>query len=497
MPTLLDLPSIAHTRVGDAVTELIELQHLENRLQARRMELLAQCEQLATESLRTEDAGAVQTLQMRGMHAEIAAALHLADITVAQHITRAVAVISSYPSVREQCHAGDLSFQQASIISDEGCIINDPLRREQYEHAVVEYALRESAGRLRPVAKKLAAEFTDLDLSEQHTEARARRHVRLHDYENGMAELTAYMPALEAYAIWDRMTQMSWKVKTTETKTTEISKNIEDSNDTEARTGVRNLDEIRTDVFTDLLTAGTPSEELAGKGLGALKGRVQVTVPKRRLLPAEDEPRVGGTAASEEPQPHQGRGTASTSKVAHLTGYGPIDIESTKDLAGHTPTWDEAQIDPTDGTMISVESYQPSQAQRRFLRIRDLHCRFPGCRAPVDRCEVDHTIDAAKGGATTTPNLAHLCKPHHRMKHHTDWSVTQHAGGVLKWVSPLGRTHVDTPASKVIFREADPQVTTRRQKARPKQPSRMSQILKRHNLNGTPPSSRPDGPHPF
>ena len=179
MPTLLNLPSIAHTHVGDAVTELIELQGLENRLQARRMELLAQCEQLTTASLRAEDTGAVQTLQMRGMHAEIAAALHLADTTVAQHITRAVAVTSSYSAVREHCHAGDLSFQQAAIISDEGSIISDPDRREQYEHAVAEYALRESAGRLRPVAKKLAAEFTDLDLSEQHTEARAHRHVRL------------------------------------------------------------------------------------------------------------------------------------------------------------------------------------------------------------------------------------------------------------------------------------------------------------------------------
>ena len=321
-----------------------------------------------------------------------------------------------------------------------------------------------------------------------------------------MAELTAFMPALEAYAIWDRMTQMSWRVKTSEKN----SAAVEDGAGEEA--GTRSLDEIRTDVFTDLLTAGTPSEELAGRGMGALKGRVQVTVPKRRLIPSPEERDLSTTAATEEAGPEQAgsdqagpeqagseqaESTASTSNVAHLTGYGPIDIESTKDLAGHTSTWDEAQIDPTDGTIITVESYQPSQAQRRFLRIRDLHCRFPGCRAPVDRCEVDHTIDAAKGGATTTPNLAHLCKPHHRMKHHTDWTVTQHAGGVLKWVSPLGRTHVDRPASKVMFRETDPRLTTRRQQARPQTPSRMSQILKKHNLGGTPSRSDADGSHPF
>lgn len=44
--------------------------------------------------------------------------------------------------------------------------------------------------------------------------------------------------------------------------------------------------------------------------------------------------------------------------------------------------------------------YVPSRALADFVRCRDLTCRFPGCDAPATRCDVDHTIPHADGGAT-------------------------------------------------------------------------------------------------
>ena len=554
MSPTLDLPAIQHSELSSAVTELVELQRLQNRLEARRMEVLAQCEARTLEALDETATSSSHALQVRGMHADIGAALHISDTTVARHMTRAVAITSSYPATRRHCHAGRLSFQQASVISDEGSIIEDDERRGKYEDALVDVALTETVGRLRPVAKKLAVEFTDLDLTQQHAEARARRHVRLHDYGDGMAELAAYMPAVEAYAVWDRMTRMAWKVKAAETQpidtesrseTAESSRNDDDASSegtsesatadeaktstaaSEPRSGTtveteaasanrpkaktdthsateassrtedevrpRSLDEIRTDVFTDLLTAGTPSEELAGIGLGAIQGRVQVTVPKRHLLtnPTHAKPSSG---------------------AGHLTGYGPIDLKTTRDLAGHSTTWDEAHIDPMHGTVLTVTSYQPSQAQRRYLRMRDASCRFPGCRAPVTRCDIDHTVAASDGGPTSSTNLAHLCRPHHRMKHHTEWSVKQLPGGIMKWVSPTGRTHYDKPVSRVMFQDvgdgdirnndasaidtedhgagkrslSDPRVTTRVEFAR----KRESSAQRRRNIEGEAPTAR-------
>ncbi|WP_181062320.1 HNH endonuclease signature motif containing protein, partial [Pseudoclavibacter sp. RFBI4] len=80
-----------------------------------------------------------------------------------------------------------------------------------------------------------------------------------------------------------------------------------------------------------------------------------------------------------------------------------------------------------------------------FLKARDIHCRFIGCRQPATNCELDHTIDHQYGGTTATWNLSDFCKNHHIIKHHTAWTVTQHDGGTLEWTTPSGKTYTDHP----------------------------------------------------
>ena len=104
------------------------------------------------------------------------------------------------------------------------------------------------------------------------------------------------------------------------------------------------------------------------------------------------------------------------------------------------------------GTVLSVDRYRPTPEMKRMLSARDLHCRAPGCGVPAHRCDIDHTVDAALGGKTSTDNLAHLCRGHHTLKHHSDWQVEQLANGVMKWTSPSGRDHFDRPPSRVRFR---------------------------------------------
>ncbi|GAA1974682.1 hypothetical protein [Microbacterium pumilum] len=70
---------------------------------------------------------------------------------------------------------------------------------------------------------------------------------------------------------------------------------------------------------------------------------------------------------------------------------------------------------------------------------------------PVWRCHIDHTVDAALGGATCEPNLAHLCVGHHVLKHASEWQVLQLAGGVLEWTSPTGRVYIDRPEPTLRF----------------------------------------------
>src|SRR5690606_9777534 len=93
---------------------------------------------------------------------------------------------------------------------------------------------------------------------------------------------------------------------------------------------------------------------------------------------------------------------------------------------------------PVTGVPVTVDTYKPNRAMRRWLRARDGRCRWPGCNNPVYRADIDHTEDWAAGGATTIGNLAHLCRRHHTMKHATARTMRQLEDGILEFTSPLG-----------------------------------------------------------
>ncbi|MGZ5393916.1 MAG: HNH endonuclease signature motif containing protein [Mycobacterium sp.] len=59
--------------------------------------------------------------------------------------------------------------------------------------------------------------------------------------------------------------------------------------------------------------------------------------------------------------------------------------------------------------------YRPSAKLDRFVRARDLTCRFPGCTMPAEFCDIDHVIPYPLG-ATHPSNLACLCRKHHHLK---------------------------------------------------------------------------------
>ena len=123
----------------------------------------------------------------------------------------------------------------------------------------------------------------------------------------------------------------------------------------------------------------------------------------------EDIANGNGNGNGNDMNTHTDWGQPTSRIPAELAGSGPIDTATARRLAADAPVWDLATLHPVTGAVLSVERYRPSEQIRRTLRARDLHCRFPGCNAPTHRCDLDHTIDAAIGGATSTANLAHLC----------------------------------------------------------------------------------------
>jgi hypothetical protein len=66
---------------------------------------------------------------------------------------------------------------------------------------------------------------------------------------------------------------------------------------------------------------------------------------------------------------------------------------------------------------------------RRALESRDRQCVFPGCTRPPTWCDGHHLVWWTRGGATALPNLALLCRPHHRMVHEEGWRLVRQKDG--------------------------------------------------------------------
>ncbi|WP_271174784.1 HNH endonuclease signature motif containing protein, partial [Microbacterium barkeri] len=140
---------------------------------------------------------------------------------------------------------------------------------------------------------------------------------------------------------------------------------------------------------------------------------VQVTVAATTLAGLDDEP-------------------------GFLAGYGPIDADTARKLAGNAAGWERVFCHPDTGALLTVDRYTPTAAQKRYLLARDERCRTPGCRNLAITADLDHTIPYAQGGVTDVGNLACLCEGCHQDKHHTPWQVRQLGDGVLEWTSPAG-----------------------------------------------------------
>jgi hypothetical protein len=102
------------------------------------------------------------------------------------------------------------------------------------------------------------------------------------------------------------------------------------------------------------------------------------------------------------------------------------------------------------GDSAPEPGYVPSAGLARFVRCRDVTCRFPGCEAPADVCDLDHTIPYPVG-PTCASNLGCLCRKHHLFKTFWGWLLRQVPDATMIWTSPSGQTYRTYPGSRLLF----------------------------------------------
>ncbi|MFC7363415.1 HNH endonuclease signature motif containing protein [Nocardioides astragali] len=103
---------------------------------------------------------------------------------------------------------------------------------------------------------------------------------------------------------------------------------------------------------------------------------------------------------------------------------------------------------------LEAPGYEVPDRIREQVILRDRSCVFPFCTRPARRCDVDHVIEYGhdadtegrpQPGPTVTPNLAALCRFHHRLKTHTAWHYDVIGPGEFVWTSPHGHRYRRDP----------------------------------------------------
>ncbi len=390
-------------------------------LVAERAALLRQEAQQQGRSVRSSDAD----LPLREVALELAMALRVSDRGVQRRMSEAYLLTTLFPRTFEVWAGGEIDAGHAWAISRTGTLLTSEADRARYETLALEAARSESPARMSAAAKAIAATIDPTAFTEAAQRAYEERSVRLFPLEDGMARLIADLPAPLAHAIHDTLTARGRAIL--DQPGEDVPHQDEGaSSDAGADTDDGPHGE-RVITGSRPCATATASTRATGAGVEAVTAQIQVTVPALTLAGDPD----GGPAI--------------------LTGYGPIDPGLARRLAGLAPGWDRVFTDPTTGIPVAVDRYRHSAEIRRYLAARDERCRTPGCTRPAHRCDRDHTTAAADGGPTAPDNLAHLCRRHHTVKHHTAWQVRHLGHGTLEWTSPTGRHYEDHPPSLVRF----------------------------------------------
>lgn len=327
---------------------------------------------------------------VRSAAADVATRLQLSENTVRRIGYDGQMLRARCPEVWSLFLRGQVPELNARTVADMASSLpEDTVVWAEFDSQIVEAARRLPAGRFRMRARAVRERVHSESIATRHERARQDRDVWVSPELDGMARLTALMPATEAYTLYNRADHTARQLL---------------GRDGETRT----LAQLRADVLADLV----PNTEDKGKG-----APVGIAVPVLTLLGRGDQP-------------------------ATLHGYGPIDPDTARRLAGEASSWVRILTHPVTGTVLDVDrtTYRVPKALRRWLEATHPTCVFPGCNRRSAECDIDHELDWQFGGTTSSDNLSPKCKSHHRVKHETKWrEVRDPETGELWWISPTGQ----------------------------------------------------------
>ncbi|UUL76634.1 HNH endonuclease [Pseudarthrobacter sp. Fe7] len=335
---------------------------------------------------------------------EIAGVLTISSAAAGAFVEQSRRICSLAPAF-EALSAGAMSWQHARIVADETEGLTPAGGAELVAHFFDPDAPNPARGaapgdlapaRFRAKARTWRERHHPESIDKRHAKGVADRRMEYTPDRDGMAWLSLYLPGDTACAIWNR--------------TTATARGLQGPDET------RTLTQLRPDIAASLLL-GTGNAAGIGK-VPAPRADVLVMVPVFSLLGLTDEPAI-------------------------LDGLGPVPASLARKLvADGADSFYRVIVDPRDGAPLEIgrTNYRLTETIKRWIRMRDGKCTFPGCSNRTPDNDTDHLTAWKHGGTTNVSNLGQLCPRHHRLKHNSQWTPDPAARNQPPgWTSPTGR----------------------------------------------------------
>ncbi|GAB5078055.1 HNH endonuclease signature motif containing protein [Arthrobacter sp. AD-310] len=406
--------------------------------------------------------------------AEVACVLTIGERAAGALIGESQALTGSLPAALDALQAGEVSWQNARVLVDETTGLDPAATAALEAHFLNPDVLGAGpeglAGglppaRLRGKVRSWRERLHPESIEARHAKGMTERRMECTRDRDGMSWLSLHIPADRASAIWNR--------------TTAIARGMQGPDEP------RTLTQLRPDIAVDLLLgagfipaentstgtgSGAGNSSSSGIGVAAVGGgdpgggighaSVSVSPDESESVPgAPAIPAGSGGGAVAGGFLKLGKAPApraqvlvmvpvfsllgATDEPAILDGHGPIPASMARKLVAEgAESFYRVLVDPRDGAPLEIgrTSYRVSEALRRWLRLRDGKCPFPGCSNNSLDNEADHLLAWQHGGSTGGSNLGQPCPKHHRMKHTSGWQPTPATMNEPPgWISPAGR----------------------------------------------------------
>lgn len=381
------------------------------------------------------------------MREEIASALRWSPVTAQYRIDAARLLVGPLADTASALASGDITPAHARILVESAETLPGRWMRDQQEEAefaaactalqarVLPVAARGTLSRTRTAAVRAVLAIDPEGAGRRRASAQRTKDVTLSDDVDGISGLHARLASEHAHAIMQRVARHADSLP--EVHATDAS--VRES------AGQR-----RARALVDLLLGATMQNapgngDAASRAASRMHAQVDVLIELPTLLALRAVLDDGvdvceGTACA----PQGDLAVVTAEHVALLAQRTAVHPQVVRDLLADPDvamTLRRLVTDPLTGALLDLgrTTYAIPDRLRDFLVARDRSCRFPGCRQPASRCQVDHVVAWDAGGATDPANLHLLCPRHHQLKTHGGWIPSRQPDGTTSWQSPQGR----------------------------------------------------------